>query len=100
MSNWRTLSIAIGAAVALALASFSPALAEEPQAPAPAESMMKDMPGCPGSPNGACCGSCQEAKKDLGAQAEDAGGGCPCQRRARLMAQKQAAEQAAQQQQQ
>jgi hypothetical protein len=105
MKHWRSLSIAIGAALLLANAGIpaagaeeaKPAAAAEPAAaPAsPADGMM--MEGCSGAANGACCGSraCQQAKQDVAAKAEG-GGGCPCQQRARRAREAEQARQQAQ----
>ena len=74
----------IAVSVAFALISAGAAIAEDAKAPAQAAPMSEAQskaPGCPGKPDGSCCGSsaCREAKQEA-AEGKAAGGGCPCQR--------------------
>ena len=85
MNNWRTLTIAVLAAVALAHGTRfaraderQPALASQPAAPSEGSEGIKPMQGC--MPDGGCCGSCQAQQKQEDLAAKDTGGGCPCQK--------------------
>ena len=84
MKHWRTLSIAVAAAVALGTSTWNaraeeskaPAAVEQPAAaPAQAEAG-KGMEGC--NPDGSCCGACQQMKQEMAAKGD--AGGCPCQK--------------------
>lgn len=76
------------AALAPALVRAGEPVSNQPAVAVPGGAPAADAGGCPKSPGGACCASCQEkaAKVEDGSAKGDPavthaeGGGCPCQR--------------------
>jgi hypothetical protein len=83
MKHWRTLSIAVAAALALCLsaprthAEEQKAAAAQPAAPADKAEAAKNAEGC--SADGSCCGTGACPQMKAMAESGDAGG-CPCQK--------------------
>jgi hypothetical protein len=81
MRSFLRLMLAASTALALTGAGVSAEDAKAPAQAAPASSAESKAMGCPGKPDGSCCGSsaCREAKQES-AEGKAVGGGCPCQR--------------------
>jgi hypothetical protein len=73
--------LALAATGVLITQAEEPASGAAPAQVAPATEAASAVPGCPGKPDGSCCGSsaCREAKQQP-AEGKAAVGGCPCQR--------------------
>jgi hypothetical protein len=79
IAMWTALAVAAGGAGAVHAEDRGSAAAAAPAAPENEAEAAKEMEGCPRQADGSCCGSCQQAKpREPGAN--DAGGGCPCQK--------------------
>lgn len=98
IKSFRTVTLVLACAFALAAFVSIHATADDTASPtqqgsqvAPAPSQQPStMTGCPGMPEGGCCGSCQNQMAKPEADAgEQATGGCPCQRARERMKQEQ-----------